>query len=72
MKNVITTVTVLAVAGTIISGGLWMLKSQSLTPEGINQTDKFKKATMIFGGIAILGIGANYLTQTKVVKEIVK
>ncbi len=70
--KIINTITVVAMAGAIISGGLWMLKSQSETPEGINQASNFKKATFIFGGITILGVGANYFLKSQVVKQIVK
>jgi hypothetical protein len=65
-------ITVVAVAGTIISGGLWMIKSQSKTLEGLETANKFKKATFVLGGIAILGVGANYLMKSKLVKDVVK
>lgn len=70
--KIINTITIVAVAGTIISGGLWMLQSQSKTLKGMDYAQKFKKATMVFGGVAILGIGANYALKSNIAKQIIK
>lgn len=68
MNKVLGTVAVISVAGAIISGGLWMLTSQSSSLEGMSNSQTFKKATVVFGGIAILSIGIGYATHIKLAK----